>query len=235
VVISIKLRPRSDFLFTVTAYELATVAQLHELVESRLDELISSRGYPVAAEGPDSAPQLLLDWAQDSVNQLIPAAFRGSVLVALWAVFETTVTTICRSFAAWVPLTYDITAPAGTVPPHVPKAWGRWNVLRRAEYYLLTEVGVELVADPSSRDTLKRLLLLRNVMAHGLGRVGNTKQKAWEQLETWNRAEPSLGLRRGYINPSAAFVRQQIDFVQNATDFVITGARRVAEERGYGQ
>jgi hypothetical protein len=83
----VTLRPRADFFFTVTQWELESLRHLHRVVEDHLDELLrrywiaDGTGAPTKA-GPPADLALMI------VEQRVPALFRNPLLAAAWALYE---------------------------------------------------------------------------------------------------------------------------------------------------
>lgn len=123
----------------------------------------------------DPVRQAELEYEIEVVNhdaeKTIPRVVWGSVLVAIYATYESSVSTAFTFWQKHVP----------GVPRFNPKT--EREFLKSAESYAKTVVQVQLFQSPSTREAVFELKALRNAFSHNAGRMPAQKTELQSALE----------------------------------------------------
>jgi hypothetical protein len=214
-------RPANSF-FTAPIFQFHALRGSFELVEKGLPELVKQRGFPGWDGDPATSVEALKSQMyQNVVDQIMPQAYRGAVLVALWGLYEYTVVLVCDTIRR---LDREM-AP-------IPRG-NNW--LRQMKRYFRREVGFPLFPSnpPAFEEELKALQKIRHVFMHANGMKQTTKEEDWIFLQRYSESHPSsLDLNRNYVDVSADFLRGRFDLVAEAIKHVVGKSRDRLEQLG---
>lgn len=216
-------RPRSaDYYLNIPLLQFRALRESFELVEHKLPDLIRQRGLPAWDGDPATSGEAVkTQLYQSMVDSMMPQAYRGAVLVALWGLYEYTLIlvgdTIRRLDSDMAPL------PRGN-------GW-----LPQIKRYFREEVGFPLFPPhlPALEGELKALQKIRNVFAHASGMKQATKRNDWTFLEKYSQLNPGgVDLSRNYLDVSADFLRSRFVVMAEAITHVTNKGRDRLDELG---
>lgn len=215
-------RPRpADYYLGIPLSQFCALREIFELIEERLPDLVKQRGLPAWDGDPATSGQTVkAQLYQGMVDSMMPQAYRGAILVALWGLFESTLIVAGDSIRRLDP---------GMAPLPTGNRW-----LRQMKRYFRNEVGFPLYppGSPSVERELNALQKIRHVFSHANGMKQATKKRDWESLEEYARDNPGVGLGRNYLEVSADFVRSRFAIVAKAITHVTERGRDKLDELG---
>src|SRR5690606_4281998 len=223
----LKLRPKTDFMFTVTAWEMQTLRHLHRVVEDNIDDLLLRYGIA------DGSGELGADLHLLSIEERVPPLFRVPVIAMAWSLYEACLIETARYFAPRLSLTYSVDSPSAQVPDELRRKWQRWHILQRAKHFFERELNLELTESVADYTALNSLRVLRNVLPHTGGRSSESRPSEWDRLKRIASRARGLEIHTGYIVATSGYVQEQIDVAERCSDFLVAGARQLVADRGW--
>jgi hypothetical protein len=227
--VTIRVPPRADSFFTVTAWEVETLRHFHRIVEDNLEDLLQRYGVAEGEKLP-AGTRVKAEFSLMFLEARIPALFRVPVLTMAWALYEACLVEVSRFFEIKLNLEYSLTTPYREVPERLAKRWQRWNTIHRAKLFYWEELNIPLVSDPADERRLRELLKLRHLLVHSGGRRPPTRQKEWNELARIADRREGLDIETGFVVATADFVRNQIDLVERSTNHIVLAARMIVTE-----
>jgi len=186
--------PPANTYFTHAETQWEALYEGYELTESASAELLKQRHQPQWTGKQDIKEWLHLNL----INQMIPQAYRGAFLIALWATYETTVRMVSKQLH-WFDRS---TAPYS--PPR-NKDWLSWtkayydNELR----FSLFPPGVHGI-----QNEVTAVHRIRHVFVHGNGLREAASGTQWGFLKKYARKHREIiRVDRGYLAVTPEFVR----------------------------
>jgi hypothetical protein len=158
------------------------MSYIHRDESIRVENIIHSKG--LSSDDPEW--HNLLDEYSERVEFLVPRLFRGSFLVALYAVYETSVTEIANLMQKKQSLGISIMDLKG-------------NFLDRAKQYYRHILKFDLYIEKTAWDHIKMLGELRNTFAHVNGRIDMLNQKSKKTIKGWAQQKHGITTYSGYI------------------------------------
>jgi hypothetical protein len=226
-----KPRPRSDFYFTLTAWELEGLRHFHRVNEDHLSEML--RRYEISEESRNERDGgVPADLAMMIVEARVPRMMRNPVLIAAWTLYESCLFDISHFFKKHIPLPYSLTDDGNAIPEEIKKRWRKWDLVKRTKYFYSTNLGFDAIPNETTEAELQDLRCLRNILVHSGGRRTFEKPALWDRLVLISRRTPGVDVETGFVIVTPEFVRSQIDLVERATKHVVAQARRVVDLKG---
>jgi hypothetical protein len=227
--VTMKLRPRSEFYFTVSSWELTALRHMHRAVEDHLEEVLSR--YDIAestdvAKGEAAKASLELMM----VEARIPALFRVPVITASWALYEACLVEVSRYFESRLNLPFSVGTQSDQVPPDLRSRWRRWNLVQRGKHFFETQLQISLFPVATEQELLD-LRAVRNVLSHAAGRLWPTDTADMRRLKRIAESDQGLSISTGYVVASRAYVEAQIELVERSVEHVVNGSRGIVESQ----
>ena len=207
--------PPQDTYFTYAESQFRALYESYDLVEYNFAELVERRGEPGWDGNPATSGQAFKDWLQQKmVDLMMPQAYRGAFLMALWATYETTVTMVGNTLRR-----FD-----RRIPPFKPP---RENWLARVETYFANQLRFSLFprTPRGLKNEVAALQRVRHVFAHANGLKQTTSSKQWHLLAPYARKHPGIQLDKGFLEVTPDFVRSRFVIMLPAMVHVIDTAR----------
>ena len=189
-----------DFRLLEVTGELYALDEHLKLIENQMKHIKKKERLKlvsyIRSEGisPDTA-----DWAlaNDEFNYLIetllPRFFRGSFLVAFYAVYESGVIEIARLIQRKQSQSISMDDLKG-------------DFLNRAKKYFKHVLNFDLYVKDNEWEKVNILSELRNAFAHANGRMEMLKQKSRENITNWERQKKGIITDSGFIVCDAKIV-----------------------------
>ena len=139
---------------------------------------------------------------------LLPRVFRGPFIVALYAVYETSVTKIARLIQE-------------SMGQSIALGDLRGNFLDRSKKYFKHILKFDLCNDQKAWDRIKMLSVLRHAFAHANGRVEMLKYESRKKIK--NIEKKGIGIEdfNGYLVLNAEFTKETFRIVRSPLDELV--------------
>lgn len=211
-----------DLRFTEVFYELGALQQYLDSFENQLpiiakqeEKKVYTRIRNEKLKHDPAEREEILKELYDLTEEVLPRFFRGSILVTLWAIFESAITDIAKEIRDQQnqPLTInDI----------------RGDFLERAKKYFNHVIDFPLGTNDKQWKRIRMLKVFRNAIAHGNGRIENVKNNLEvRKIKNWERDGIGLSITMGGLLFSEQFVRETLSAVDQTLDDLI---KRVFEK-----
>lgn len=224
-------RPRSDFYFTLTAWELEALRHFHRVNEDHLPEMLRRYGISDAAR-TEPGGGVPADLALMILESRVPRMMRNPVLIASWSLYESCLVDIGYFFKKHLVLPYSLTDDGKSVPEGIRKQWRKWDVVKRARHFFSANLAFDAIPNEETERELQDLRLLRNILVHSGGKRSLEKPGLWDTLVAISRRTTGLDVDTGFVVPTPEYVRNQIDLVDKAATHVIAKARLLLDAKG---
>lgn len=189
----LRIIPPADTYFTHAETQWEALYEGYELTESASAELLKRRHQPQWTGRQDIKEWLHLN----IINQMMPQAFRGAFLIALWATYETTIKMVGATLHRFDRSTAPFSPPRG-------RDWLRW-----ARTYYANDLRFSLFP-PDVRGIQNEVFALqriRHVFVHGNG-LQAASGPQWRLLRNYARKHRKvIRADRGYLAVTPEFVR----------------------------
>lgn len=192
-----------DFRFVELFHELYALEQYMDSVESQLPDLIKKeeknafsrlrqKGYENDPFERDQIQQQLYDL----VEEVLPRYFFSSILVTLWAIFESAIIEIAKEVKDQQNQVIKLNDFSG-------------NFLERANKYFNHIIKIPIEIEDSALQHLRMFYTLRNAIAHANGRLDNIKnEKDIKKIKKWSNENIGIYNVNGNLIFSSKFVRK---------------------------
>lgn len=177
-----------DFRFSEIEAELFVIAENAETLERQLPLIAKSERERLEKklEGLDPEERYgNLQWIDEYVDEVFPRLYRSTILVQLWAVFETAIIEISKYLQDKGGHTLDVDDVRGS------------SDYERALKYYDKVLRFPLIGVQGAKEQLDILLVARNAIAHRNGRVEQIKPQKLARLGQWE--EKRGGIVVGFI------------------------------------
>ena len=208
-----------DLRFKEIEAELFVVLQHVEAVERQLPQIAESEGNRLGQElyGIDDEYEYreMESWIEEFVEQVVPRLYRSPLLVELWAVFESGIIEIAN---------YLQKQQGHSIS--VQDLQRSSNDFERADKYYGRVLRFPLITVDDIKKRLKMLLLVRNAVAHGNGRIEVIREEPLRQIRAWEKKFGEISTDGDYLSFTAAFVESMALAVKTSLEDLV---RRVKE------
>jgi len=185
--------PQLDFRLVEVSAELHALEDHLQLIERQMENVQKTERLGVDAyirkEGLSSDDPEWHEALQEyyyRIDFLLPRFFRGAFLVALYAVYESTVTEI----AGLIQDKQSQKVMIGDL---------RGNFLERAKKYFKHILQFELYSEEKAWHQVKMLSTLRNAFVHANGRLDMLNDKSRKIIRNWERQNLGISTHYGYV------------------------------------
>jgi hypothetical protein len=165
---------RIDVTFCSIRYELAVLEHYMIAVEQQIPSIkqaayeeMTARPQLLGGEVDDADLWLASDEVQHFSESVAPRLLRGSVLVALWAVYESAISEIANHLMRQLGITVSLADLLADMPG--------CNEFNKMLYCYKRKLRMPLVIDPVTQREINVLNLMRNALAHANGRLSAIK------------------------------------------------------------
>jgi hypothetical protein len=214
-------RVRADLRFAEIEYELWALGEYLDALEVQIKFITDQKRVQTHADlqvqrlhGDGSEAGLVLQELSELMENVLRRFFRGPFLVTLWAVYEAAITQI----AAHLQREQDQALALKDIRGH--------TFLERANKYFGHVVAVPLHLSESIGAKLEMLLVLRNAVAHGNGRLGAVSKEAQKKIKYWSQQDSGISEINGFLLLSDEFLRNSYQLVAESLRDLI---RRIRE------
>ena len=197
-----------DIRFVELFHELYALEQYMDSVESQLPDLIKKeeenaysrlrqKGYENDSFERDQIRQQLYAL----IEEVLPRYFFSSILVTLWAIFESGIIEIAKEVKDQQNQVVKLNDIKG-------------NLLERANKYFNHIIKIPIETGDSAWQYLRMFYLLRNAIAHANGRLENIKsEKDVRKIKKWSNDNIGIDNVNGNLIFSSEFVRKTFSVV----------------------
>jgi hypothetical protein len=140
-------------------------------------------------------------WIAQFTERDLPRFFRSPILVALWAIFESSIRKIAGHLQKEGSHSLKPDDIRGT------------NDFDKYEKYYAHILEFPLVKAKEMRSNLQGLLLVRNAIAHTNGEVAMIKDSNLKKINEWSKTVQGISIQAGYLHFTADFVEKMISVV----------------------
>lgn len=186
--------------FVELSYEVWALGEHLKVIEPQLQFLRDQGALHVAAdlrergvEGDDSERQLAYQEYWDRTDNILPRYFRGTFLIALWAVYESSVQEVADHHRVQKKLTRRMPKRGGSFP-------------KRARDYFDREIQEVLDLKSGRLDRIDDLYVIRNALAHANGQLRWVAPDKLQELEGVLAKHPQLLVDDRFIVPTTEFL-----------------------------
>lgn len=194
------VRRRFDPRFVELSYELSVLSNYLDLITGHLPRITAEEERRVWDEHSDT-PDLAAQLAAQVTDGITTRFFAGSVVAALWAIYEAGVSQL----AAYIATSKGIDLPLSAL---------RGSFLDRAQKYFSHVLRFDLHPVTTDWSRLKGLQVIRNVVAHGNGRLASINNDARKKLVDIASQDPTVRITDGYLVVSLAFAKTAFQFIE---------------------
>lgn len=210
---------RIDLRLTDVAFELWALEEQRTALEENIRYLTAQDRVRTEAQlreaglaDDEGEVQMALQEHDQRVKHVLPRYLRGSFIIAVVAVFETSVGEIADY------LRKHIGAP-------LRQGDLRGDVVERTEKYFKHVLGRDLFPDAATAEVVKRAATLRNAYAHANGRLDGVLDRDLPKLRGWLSSGVGLSEDHGFIIPSEAFAESSLEAVQRTLTPLIAAVK----------
>ena len=139
---------------------------------------------------------------------LLPRAFRGSFLVALYAVYESSVTEIARL----IQTSKGQSIALGDL---------RGDFLDRSKKYFKNILQFDLCNDNKVWQRIRMLAEIRNAIAHVNGRLEMLNTGSRGKIRNWEKQGVGIENYNGYLVVNAGFTKEIFDLVRSSLEELV--------------
>lgn len=196
--------------------ELYALEENLQLIEEQMEQTKKTEGLRIkelirdkALFSDDSDRQLLLDEFNYRMECVLPRFFRGSFLVALYAVYESAVTEIA-----------NLLQKSESGPISMTDFKG--DFLDRAKKYYSHILRFELYGKEKEWHRIKMLSVLRNAFAHANGRVETLPGRTRKTIRNWERQKLGISTHNGFIICDSAIVSDMFGVIKESLENLIS-------------
>jgi hypothetical protein len=221
--------PGMNFAFLEVSLELSALRDYWNTVERQLPSLVDEASDRLFQEwlGPNPDEQEV-EMASSAVANFthyeLPRMFRSTVLVILWAVFESA----ARQVAEQLRTNKRLALKAKDIK-------GR-DDLDSLNKYFIHVLQFPLVNGDEELKRLDALRILRNAISHSNSRIDEDFQEknkeAWKKIRDWAAAGIGLSVDMGYLDFSKEFIERALATVGESIDNLIRRALDVLGKKG---
>lgn len=219
-----------DFRLVDVTFELFALADHLDLLENQMENLRREerlalerfiRKENLSPEDPE--------WheATQDFNRhfdfLLPRAFRGSFLVSLYAVYESSVTEIARLIQI-----------EKRVIVSLSEYKCRGSYLDRLKKYFDKNLQFELCTDNSVWQHIKMLADLRHAFAHANGRLKMLTDDSLEKIRNWEKLHIGIESYNGYLVVDATVTRETFDLVRSSLEELVERYKNGTQSGNFG-
>ena len=201
-----------DWRLVEAIYELRVLEKHLDLLEQQINHLGEQERLATEAK-LQTADEVERDEIHrrhyEFVDVILPRLFRGSFMVSLWAVYESTVTEIASHIKEDRGLALGL-----------EKDIKGYDFLSRAKKYYEHILNFTLCSD-QTWERLRMLSVLRNSVAHGNGRFEMLRSNYQEKIKNWARQGDGISIRSEYLVVSGPFLRDTLSVVKNSLEDLI--------------
>jgi hypothetical protein len=216
---------RYDFRLLEVSGELYALEDHLKLIEDQMEHIQKTERQRVdsyiRSEGlspEDPAWHQALDEYTDRIEFLIPRFFRGPFLVALYAVYESTVTEI-----------------AGLIQQKQSQRISmndlRGDFLERAKKYYKHILKFDLYVEDKAWGRVKMLSELRNAFAHVNGRMEMLNENSRRTIKNWERQKAGITTYSGFIVCDAKIVYDIFQVVRTSLEDLVARYKVCADKQ----
>lgn len=192
-----------DFRFIEISYELHAIERYLDSIDQQLPDLtqkeekkayerLKQEGYENDEVERDIMHQVL----DELIEVTLPKYFLGSILVTIWAVFESGILEIADEIKSQKNLEIHLNDING-------------DVMDRVNKYFNQILDMPIPTRSETWQHLRMLYVLRNAIAHANGRLENVKREdAIKKIKNWVKADIGIQIVRGDILFTSDFVRK---------------------------
>lgn len=210
-----------DFRFVEIEYQLWALGAYLGLLEkelpnlgeqARLEVLERLREQKVKPDDPEV--DIAFQELYELVDHVLPRSFRNSLLVAMWAIYESAINEVAVHLQKEMHSSLGLQDIRGKDP------------LVRARKYFDHVLKFPLCTDDRAWTRLEMLIVLRNAIAHANGQMSAISVDVRKKIEGWARqnigicADENLALSRGFLQETYSVVNESLrDLVKRARAF----------------
>jgi hypothetical protein len=203
-----------DLRFVEIFHELYAIEDYLNSIESQLPDLIEKEKEKAYQSMPKNDP---IEWQQNEqvlyelIEDVLPRYFYNSIVVTLWAIFESATIEIAKEIKKQqsLPITLDDI---------------RGDFLERTNMYFNHIVKFPIDVRGTSWQCFRKFYLLRNAIAHCNGRLDNIKNKGRDTILELSKGNLEIITTNGDIVCSSNFIRKTysvvFDFLSDITERV---------------
>lgn len=207
--------PTIDLRFVYVFYELQALDRYIKSFEEQLPILVTQEREKASAEitekEHDTDPDELDANRQELIeltDEILPGYFRSSVLVTLWAIFESAINDIAKEVKDQQDQPLGLNDIKG-------------DLLERAKKYFNHVIKFPIKTDGEKWERLQMFKVLRNAIAHCNGRLENIKnQEVLKEIKKWEHDNIGINTSTVFGNLifSKRFVRETYSTVYQTLD-----------------
>lgn len=205
------VRIRVDLQFVEIEYELWALGEYLNALEQQITFLTDQKRVQTYADlqtqkldRHDPEVDLAFQELSELTESVLPRYFRGPFLVTLWAVYEAAITQIATYLQGYE----DQALALKDIRGH--------TFLERASKYFGHVVAVPLHSSDHVAARLEMLVVLRNAVAHGNGRLGAVNKEAQRKIEQWSQQNEGVSETNGFLLLSDEFLRNSCQLVDES-------------------
>lgn len=160
----------------------------------------------------DDEYQFAIQDHEQRVKHVLPRYLRGSFLILLSAVFEAAIKQLADRFRHQAAAELKLRDIHG-------------DFLERADKYFKFVLKRELVPDEKTKESLERMLVLRDAFAHANGRLDSIYPNDQPRIQKWLAANAGLTEDHGFILLSREYAVECLGTVRRTLETLLAAAR----------
>jgi hypothetical protein len=206
-----------DYRFLEIEAELLALGEYSEAVERQLPFAVQSETKRLESElvgAEEYELHNMEQWIYQFTEEVLPRFFRSSILIGLWAIFDSAVLRIARYLQRERGDALSIQDLRGK------------NDFDKYQKYYEHVLGFPLIGVEEMREDLDLLLLVRNALAHSNGLVEMIKPENLQKIRSWERVHGIVSTEREYLSVSTEFVQR----MSRAVSVVLSDLMRRVKE-----
>lgn len=208
-----------DFRFVEIDYELWALGEYLDMLEQQLPVLRNQAREQTYAqlrdeevEADDPEVDFAFQELDELVERVLPRFFRNPFLVTLWAIYESAIIGI-----------------ADYLKEQQGQALGiqdiRGGFLDRARKYFDYVLELPLCTDAQVWQRLRMMMVLRNAIAHGNGRIAAINKGSQKKIESWAQGNIDISIPHGNLTISEHFLRETYTIVNESLNDLLHRVR----------
>jgi len=202
-----------DFRLVEVSYALYALEDQLSLIEQQLEEIKNRESAELNAFlrsiTPDDPEGEYRSQAFSERNEFVyPRFFRGSLLISLYAVYESAVTEIARLIQKKKGLKISLDDIKG-------------DFLERSKKYYEHVLDFPVCTTNPTWEQIRKLSVIRNAFAHANGRIEMLRGSVREELEKWSRKGTGIKCDISHLSVDASFVSTTLKCVQSSLEDLI--------------
>jgi hypothetical protein len=202
------------FLFADIKYEISVLGEFLETLEKQLhylhEQAAIQRDAKLRKTKNDVDRIIERDEFWEKTENVLPRFFRGPFLVSLWAVYESGVYEIANDKRKEQGIGLKLQDIKGSFPENAKK-------------YFKHVLKTPLCNDNTLWQELMRLSDLRNLLAHGNGKLESIKNiKDWKKFYKWEDDNIGITFYMGLLILSKDFLQRSYDNVKQSLEDLMT-------------